>query len=74
MYLCFGNDIIMCTKMIKALTKNGICTGIFFLALGTSLHAQQAVVEKSVSVSKDTLHVVGHAHMDMNFLIFRLNS
>ena len=46
--------------------KGLFAAGALLLALSAS--GQTTSVQKNVSVSKDTLHVVGHAHMDMNWL------
>lgn len=54
--------------MRKMMIKKGIWIGVMLLTLGLYVQAQPMRVSKNADVSKDTLHVIGHAHMDMNWL------
>ena len=41
---------------------------ITLLLAGLSLPLASQTVQKNADVAKDTLHVIGHSHMDMNWL------
>ena len=41
---------------------------IIVMAMGLSLSLASQPVQKNADVAKDTLHVIGHSHMDMNWL------